>query len=137
MRSRHHAPISALVGVALAGTAASTLPGPLVVGYATLAGTAIDLDHFLIARYRTGSWRHLRRCLVDPRMALLDQAEIFERGEVGAWTRLGTHAVLITTLTAVLVAVSPGLALVTAVVLVVHVGCDVAWDLWRRRTDTG
>lgn len=137
MRSRHHAPISALVGVALAGTVASTLPGPVVVGYATLAGTAIDLDHFLIARYRTGSWRHLRRCLADPRMALLDQAEIFERGEVGAWTRLGTHAVLIATLTAVLVAVSAALALVTAVVLVVHVGCDVAWDLWRRRTDTG
>ena len=134
MRSRHHAPISALVGVALAGTVASALPGLAVVGYATFIGTAIDLDHFLIARARTGSWEHARRCLADPRMALLDQAEIFERGEIGAWTRVGTHTVLAVSLTAVLAAVSPALAVVTAVVLAVHVGCDIVWDAWRRRT---
>ena len=131
MRSRHHFPISAVVGVVLALTVETPLPAPVLVLGAALLGTFVDLDHFLIARVRTGTWEPLVRCLRDPRMALLDQDAIFEVGDVGVWTRLASHAVITVALVAALSAASPPLALAAGIVLAVHVGCDVAWDAWR------
>lgn len=132
MRSRHHAPISVLVGVALVVALDTGYPWPLVVGYATLLGTVVDLDHFLIARVKTGSWEPLRRCLADPRLALFEQAKIFEDGDVGAWTRIGSHVVVTAVLVSSLTVLAPTLAVASAAVLAVHIGCDLAWDAWRR-----
>lgn len=134
MRSRHHFPISMGVGIVLAATVATPLPRPVLAVAAGLLGTAVDLDHFLIARVRTGSWEPLRRCLADPRMALLAQDEIFEAGDVGALARLGSHLVVTAVAVAALAPVARSLALAAAVVLSVHVACDVVWDLWRWRT---
>ncbi len=135
MHSRHHFPISLAVGAALAVTLETPLPWPVLLAGAGLLGTAIDLDHFLVARLRTGSWRHFRRCLADPRMALLDQDEIFEEGDVGTVTRLGTHLAITAGLVAALVRVDRSLAVAAAVVLAVHIASDVLWDLWRSHRD--
>lgn len=137
MRSRHHFPVSLAVGLGLAATLSTPLPPPLLVAGAGLLGTAVDLDHFLIARVRTGSWRHFRRCLADPRMGLLEQDEIFEDGDVGTLTRLGTHFVITATLVAALAPVERSLAVAAGVVLAVHVLSDAVWDLWRWQRGTG
>jgi hypothetical protein len=131
MYTRHHAVVSALVGVALAVTVSTPLPAFLLVVGVTLLGVFVDLDHFLIARVRTGNWNALVRCLRSPRVAFLDQDEIFEGDAVGAWPRLGTHVVITAALVTALAVVSPALALAAGVVLVVHIGCDVAYDVRR------
>ncbi len=131
MRSRHHFPISLAVGFGLAATLSTPLPWPALVAGAALLGTAVDLDHFLIARVRTGSWEPLRRCLTDPRMGLLEQDEIFEDGDVGTLTRLGSHLVITAALVAALALIERSLAVAAGVVLAVHVLSDVVWDLWR------
>lgn len=136
MRSRHHFPISALVGVVLVLALGVDAPAGVVL-YAALLGTFVDLDHFLIARLRTGSWDSLLACLRDPKMALLDQSRIFETGDVGRWTRLGSHLVITATVGTLLALVAPTLALVSIVVLGVHIGCDLAWDTWRRQAGSG
>lgn len=131
MRSSHHFVISALVGVALALAVETPLPAVALVGGAALLGTFVDLDHFLIARVRTGSWEPFVRCLRRPRMALLEQDGIFETGDVGARTRLVSHAVITVVLVGALATIVPSLALATGTVLAVHIACDVAWDLRR------
>lgn len=131
MHSHHHFPISVAVGLGLAATLSTPLPWPALVGGAGLLGTFVDLDHFLIARARTGSWRHFRRCLADPRMGLLEQDEIFEDGDVGTLTRLGSHLVSTAALVAALAPLDRQLAVATGVVLAVHILSDVVWDLWR------
>ncbi len=137
MRSRHHFPISLAAGLGLVATLSTPLPWPVLVAGAGLLGTAIDLDHFLVARLRTGSWRHLRRCLADPRMALLAQDEIFEAGDVGTLTRLLSHLVITAALVAALATAGRSLAVAAGVVLVAHIVSDVLWDIWRWRRGTG
>jgi hypothetical protein len=115
----------------------------LVVGYAAAVGVLVDLDHFLIARLNTGSWRAVRHGLADPRILFFDQTAIFEDGEVGSLHRLGSHLAITVVLVGGLLVVRPYLALVTVVVLVGHMVCDVLWDYThvfgppraRQRTD--
>jgi len=132
MQSRHHFPISVGVGVVLVLTLSMSLPWPVVVFGAGLLGTAIDLDHFLIARLRTGHWQSLRRCLTDPRLALLDQDDIFDVGDVGKATRLISHLVItVVVVGGLAVTGQRTLAVAAGTVLAVHVACDVVWDLWE------
>lgn len=91
----------------------------------------IDLDHFLLARLRTGDWRALRAVLAEPSLALVGQDRIFAPGEVGTLRRLLSHHLLGGTLVAALAAVAPFWALLSAAVLYAHVLADLAWDVWR------
>ncbi len=93
----------------------------------------IDLDHFLIARFKTGTWNALRFCLVNPLAAFTDQDRIFDRGDVGALSRLLSHLLLTGVLVPTLALASLPLAVVTAAVLYVHIVTDVAWDIQRLR----
>ncbi|WP_341850638.1 hypothetical protein [Natronococcus wangiae] len=96
----------------------------------------IDLDHFVIARFKTGTWDPLRFSLVNPFAAFTDQDRIFDRGDVGALTRLLSHLMLTGILVPALALASVSLAVITAVVLYAHVVADVAWDVRRlERTD--
>ena len=133
MYSRHHLALSALIGAALVPVLDGVSP-PALVASAAVVGTAIDLDHFAIARLRTGSWAALRRALASPRRALVDQDELFEPGAVGAFTRLLSHLLLGGLLVAALAAVpvTRPFAVAAAVVLWVHLVSDVAWELHRR-----
>lgn len=142
MYTRNHLLISLAVGVALVVSplAGDTHPA-VVVGVCAVAGTSIDLDHFLIARYRTGSWDAVRRILDRPRRLFLDQSELFEEGEVGLLHRLLSHALLggaaVTTLAvlsesaagALGAVVTTDLALVVAVAVYAHVVADLVADV--------
>lgn len=111
----------------------TTVPGLAVIVYGTALGVFIDLDHFLIARFKTGSWNALRFCLVNPLAAFTDQDRIFSRGDVGALTRLLSHLLLTGILVPALALTSLPLGIVTAAVLYAHIVTDVAWDIQRLR----
>ncbi|NUC73136.1 hypothetical protein HTZ84_12570 [Haloterrigena sp. SYSU A558-1] len=107
------------------------LPAVAVVAYGTAVGVLIDVDHLLIARVKTGSWDAVRFCLANPIAAVADQGQIFEHGDVGVLSRLLSHLLIIGTVVPLLALASRSLAIVTGVVLYVHVVCDVVWDRWR------
>lgn len=100
----------------------------LVVGYAAALGVLVDLDHFLLARLNTGSWRATRNVILNPRLVFFEQESVFETGEVGAVQRLWSHVGITVVLVAGLVPVSPYLAGVSGAVLVGHILSDVVWD---------
>lgn len=130
MYSKSHLVVSAALGAAIAVRVGAT-PGrfAFLVGYAAFLGTAIDADHFVIARLRAGDWRHLRFAVANPRAAFVDQDRLFEAGAVGSRTRLLSHALIGGAVVVGLVALDPALALVSAVVVYVHVLCDLAVDV--------
>ena len=133
MYTKSHLAVSAVLGIAIAVLAgASPIESALLVAYAALLGTAIDLDHFLVARLRAGDWGHLRFAARNPRAAFLDQDELFEEGAVGAFTRLLSHALLGGLLVVGLLAIDPFLALVTGLVLYVHIVCDLIASVRKR-----
>lgn len=105
-----------------------------MVGYAAVLGVAIDLDHFLVARYNAGDWRALRTCLARPTIVLFEQTAIFEPDEVWPLQRLLSHAVLGGALVFGLRFVAPRLAALSALVLYAHVLADLLWDNRRRST---
>lgn len=103
----------------------------LLTAYAGAAGVLIDLDHFLIARLNTGTWRAVRACLADPSLVFFRQEEIFEEDEVGSHRRLLSHALLGGALVGGLALVDPFLALFTALVLYGHVVSDLLAEAAR------
>ncbi|ELY59914.1 hypothetical protein [Natronolimnohabitans innermongolicus] len=111
--------------------AGDAIPAPALVGVATAAGVLIDLDHFLIARVRTGSWDAVRFCLTNPTAAVADQRRIFERGDVGVLSRLLSHLVIIGLVVPAAALWSVPLAALVGGVLYAHLVSDVAWDIWR------
>ncbi len=135
MYTREHLVLSLVGGGGLVPLVETPLGPPGTVAFAAVVGTLVDLDHFLIARVRTGSWAALRRAIADPRLALIEQDELFEPGAVGQRVRLASHLVIGVLLVAGLVAVSPALAVVAAVVLGLHVLADAAWDAMLNRAD--
>ena len=130
MDSKYHLLSSVTVGF-LSGFAVGAPPEQLLalMGYAAVLGVGIDLDHFLLARYHTGTWRALRGCLRDPRLVLFEQDAIFRVGEVGRLHRLLSHVIHAGVLTAALAFLEPSLAALTAAVLYVHVLLDLAQDV--------
>lgn len=142
MYSKHHAVVSALVATALALTfswrtvAFAQLPVIAVVLYGTALGVLIDLDHFLIARVKTGGWDAIRFCLANPAAAVADQNQIFDRGDVGVLSRLLSHVVLIGLLVPLHFVFNIGLGIVVVSVLYVHLLTDLVWDVYRAEPDT-
>ncbi|SDQ48911.1 hypothetical protein [Natronobacterium texcoconense] len=107
------------------------MPTVVLVGYGIAVGVLIDLDHFLIARYKTGRWDAVRFCLQNPTAAVADQSRIFGRGDVGVLSRLLSHLLIAGVFVAFLAVASVSLAILTGVVLYVHLVSDVAWDIHR------
>lgn len=141
MYSLHHGALSLGVGavviyslpsVIIAGIAVPTF---VLIGYAVAIGVLIDLDHFLIARLKTGSWDSVWFCLAHPRAAVTDQRQIFEPGDVGVLSRLLSHLLIAGSVVPVLAIESVPLAVLTAAVLYAHVVSDVAWDIVEARQD--
>ena len=128
--SRNHFVLSVLVGIAaVLYLGPSAVRGVALVAYAAAVGVGIDFDHFLLARLNAGDWRALRYCLHHPSVVFLDQSSIFESGEVGSLHRLLSHALIGGALVAGLAFVRPALAVLTAVVLYVHVVADLVADV--------
>jgi hypothetical protein len=131
MYSKAHLLISLAVGAAVA--ALTGQPPALAVasiGYAAVLGVGIDFDHFLIARLNTGNWDALLGVVRNPRRAVFDQRDIFDEGEdVTRIQRLLSHVVLGGVLVAALYPLSAYAALLSAVVLYVHVLSDLYQDV--------
>lgn len=133
MYSRHHfAASTAIAG----GFALLTEYGVPIVLYGALVGTAIDLDHFLIARYNRGDWQPAYYCVTHPRHALLDQSKIFTETDVYEFQRLATHAIIGGVLIGLTLAIDTGLGLLTALIISVHILMDVIADIFRTPTDS-
>ncbi|MDS0221781.1 hypothetical protein NDI54_10530 [Haloarcula sp. S1AR25-5A] len=134
MYSRDHAIVSVAVGAA--GVAGLPLPLPwwAAVGYAVVVGVAIDFDHFVVARLETGDWAALRRCLRNPKIAVLDQDEIFDPQDLWPLQRLLSHHLIGGVVVFGLWLVSAPLALFTALVLYAHVLGDLVWDNYLLET---
>ena len=131
MYSKEHFLISLAVGAAVAVlTGQPPLLAAATVGYAAVLGVGIDFDHFLVARINTGRWDALTGVIHNPRRAFFDQGDIFEDGEdVTKIQRLLSHVVIAGVLVAGLYPFLPYFALLSAVVLYVHVLCDLYRDV--------
>jgi hypothetical protein len=137
MYSREHLAMSIVVGAALVPLVETPLGPAGTVVFAGLVGTGVDLDHFVIARVRTGTWTPLRRAVSSPRLALIHQEELFEPGDVGTWERIASHLVIAIVLVGGLLPTAPSLGVVTAAVLGSHIAADILWDAWRARRELG
>lgn len=132
MYSRVHAALSLVVGVALAAVAPSATSRATVVAVALVVGVGVDVDHFVIARLNTGSWRHLLDCIRHPRRLVLDQAGIFEVGDVYRAQRILSHNVIGGVGVGLAWVLDPFIALVVGVTLYVHVLTDLVDDVRSR-----
>ena len=119
-----------VVGCVLAGVAERYSPLRLAVlaAYGVGLGVLIDLDHFVLARLRTGDWRHLHACVAEPKRVVTDQENLFEGTGGMARLRILSHVVLGGVLTVLARRVSRPVALLTATVLYVHVLADLLRD---------
>lgn len=127
MYSIYHALISLGIGLLAVVTGAPYSP-PLVLGYALAIGVGIDIDHFLVARLNNGDWRVLRRSLQQPRAIIFDQTALLEKSDVPPKQRLLTHTLLSGALVSLLVPFDVFIAILTAIVLYVHVLADLIAD---------
>ncbi|MCU4740116.1 hypothetical protein OB955_03245 [Halobacteria archaeon AArc-m2/3/4] len=137
MYSKHHAVISLAVGAAAVYALPAVtvfgvdVPPVALVAYATAIGVFVDLDHFLIARIKTGTWEAIGFCLRNPTVAFADQGRIFSAGDVGVLPRLLSHQLIVGAAVALFALESLPLAVLTAVVLYIHIVCDLCWDIWQ------
>lgn len=132
MHSRGHAILSILLGGGLLVIAPPSVNEPVLLIVVLTVGVGIDIDHFLIARLRTGSWHNLRRVLANPTLPFVNQAAIFDAGDVGASDRLLSHLLLSGVAVSGLWLIAPYWAGVTAVTLYVHITIDVYSDIKQR-----
>lgn len=99
-----------------------------LAAYGVGLGVLIDLDHFVLARLQVGDWRHTAEVVRNPKRVFTDQDNLFNgTGEMES-LRLLSHVVLGGVLTGLWWLVSRPVAVVTAVVLYVHVLADLLWD---------
>ncbi|WP_231185206.1 hypothetical protein [Haladaptatus sp. DYF46] len=133
MYSREHFLIGAVVS-ALLLVPLSNLFGPPILAalfvYGVLLSVFIDLDHFVLTRLETGSWRHLRACLANPTDAFGDQDWVFEDVDNAQLEhmRILSHVAIGGVLVAILVVLWPPVAVFTAVLLYFHVLADLLRD---------
>lgn len=131
MYSHEHATIGALVG-ALAVTLLArgrSLPVKLAYwSYGLLLSVFIDLDHFVIARAKTGSWSHLTGALRHPIRAFTEQESVFPGMEIEL-ERLASHVLIGGTLVLALRPISRLLAVFSAIVVYAHVLADLLREI--------
>jgi hypothetical protein len=125
MKSGAHAAISLAVAAGALALTTPPIPAWAVVGLALVVGVGIDVDHFLLAWYNTGSLEPVRRCLRDPRIVVAAQTEIFDEGSVGALNRLLSHAVVGGLVVPPLWLSAPYVAGLVAAALYAHVLADL------------
>lgn len=132
MYSRNHTIISAVVGFPLAVVAPDFHQQVYLLVYVIMLGVGIDLDHFVIGRVNRGDWSNTTRCLRNPSQVFVDQASIFEPGEIWRDQRLFSHLLIGGVLTVLLWFISKYLAFVTAVTIYTHVLADLYSDMRTR-----
>ena len=131
MRSVEHATIGAVVSTLATVHLARgrSLPVKLaLLSYGLLLSVFIDLDHFLIARLKTGSWSYLTRALRHPIGAFTEQGAVFPDVEMNL-ERLVSHVLIGGALFGLLRRASLPLAVFSAIIVTAHVLADVLREL--------
>ena len=131
MRSVEHAAIGAVVSTLATALLARgrSLPTKLALwSYGLLLSVFIDLDHFLIARLKTGSWSYLTRALRHPVWAFTEQGAVFPDVKMRA-ERLASHVLIGGALVGLLRPASHLLAIFSAIIVTAHVLADVLREL--------
>jgi hypothetical protein len=135
MHSSDHARIGAVAGALAIGVLARgrSLPEKLALWtYGVAFSVFVDLDHFAIARLKTGDWKHLRRAITHPIWAFTRQEEVFP--DVGmTLDRLASHVLVGVVLVLVLRPIDRLLSTFTAICLSVHLLADVVHEARRLR----
>jgi len=132
MYSRSHAIISVIIGVPLAVTEPEVHQQLYILIYVVVLGVGIDLDHFVIGRINRGDWSNLTRCIRSPSQVFVDQASIFERGDIWRDQRLFSHLLISGVLIGLVWFIGEYLAFVTAVTVYTHVIADLYSDMRTR-----
>lgn len=132
MYTRNHAILSALVGIPVATGGSDIHSQVLVWIYVIIVGSIIDIDHFLIARLNSGSWMHLSQSVRNPHKLFLDQAAIFNPGDLFRDQRLFSHFLIFGFATGAMWFVSPFLSFATAVAIYTHILADLYSDMRTR-----
>lgn len=136
VRSSHHAGLSLLASLAAVWVLRPAAPVVLVAA-GTVAGVAIDIDHFPIARLRSGNWRSTRRVLSNPLLVVTDPERIFEGVPLDALERLLTHVLFGGLAVVVAWLAWPTLGIVVGISLYVHLVADLGHDVWLLHRSTG
>ena len=103
----------------------------LLVGYGVAVSVFVDLDHFLIARAKTGSWRYLTRALRNPVWAFTAQEQVFPDVSM-PFERLASHLLIGAALVVGFAALGRlALAWFTAAVVWAHVLGDASYEAWH------
>lgn len=124
--------ISAIVSIPLVVTAPEFQQPIYLLMYVVVLGVGIDLDHFVIGRINRGNWSNLTRCLRSPSQIFVDQASIFEWGDIWRDQRLFSHLLIGGVLIIFVWIFSDYLAFVTAVTIYTHVLTDLYSDMATR-----
>lgn len=131
MRSTEHATVGAVVGALALAVLARGRPLPAKLAlwiYGLLLSVFIDLDHFLIARAKTGSWSYLTRAVRRPVWAFTEQGEVFP--DVGMkLERLVSHVAIGSALVVLFRPLSRLLAVFSAGIVSAHVLADVLREM--------
>ncbi|MEM4780197.1 MAG: hypothetical protein QXG03_01320 [Halalkalicoccus sp.] len=131
MRSAEHAAIGAVVGAVATALLARgrSLPTKLALWtYGLVLSVFIDLDHFLIARLKTGGWSYFTRAASDPVWAFTEQEQVFPDVDMMV-ERLVSHVLIGGTLYRLFRPVSRLLSVFSAIVVSAHVLADVLREL--------
>lgn len=126
MRSTEHATIGAVVGaLAVSFLARGRSPSTKLALwiYGLLLSVFIDLDHFVIARMKTGSWSHLRKAVRHPIWAFTEQEQVFDVDMT--LERLVSHVLVGGLLILLFRPISRLLAVFSAVIVCAHVLADL------------
>ena len=131
MRSTEHATIGALCGVLAVPLLARgrSLPTKLALWiYGLLLSVFIDLDHFVIARAKTGSWSYLTTALRHPVWAFTNQTQVFPDVSMKL-ERLASHVLIGGALVALFHPVDLSFAVLSAIIVYAHVLADLLRDI--------
>lgn len=127
MRSLEHATIGAVVGAVAVSVLARGRSSPAKLAlwiYGLLLSVFIDLDHFPIARAKTGGWSHFTRAVRHPVWALTDQSKVFPDVEM-ALERLVSHVVIGGVLTVLVRPINRIVSTFSAAIICAHILADV------------
>ncbi|MFB6144421.1 MAG: hypothetical protein ABEJ98_03875 [Candidatus Nanohaloarchaea archaeon] len=126
MESYRHAAISAVASLAISYSLFQQPQTILVyAAFGTLAGTLIDLDHFVLARLNTGNWKRLQNALRQPGTAFTDGKEVMQETITSRQRYLSHLTLLFASTGSVFLIAGVKAAVLTFSVISLHICCDL------------